>query len=82
MKVDITHAIRYFCAECFGYHISEIKDCTAINCPLFPFRFGKDPYPNKRMEKYKQDPKLWARMRRNQKREDWTGMPENNDNNS
>lgn len=82
MKADVMHAIRYFCAECFGYSISDIEGCTAPNCPLFPFRFGKDPSPHKKMENYRQSAVLWARMRRNQNREDWKGMPENDDSNS
>ena len=31
-------AIRYFCYECMGWQKQEVRNCTAPNCPLFPFR--------------------------------------------
>lgn len=37
-------AIRAFCIECMGGQVREVKDCTAPNCPLYPFRMGKNPY--------------------------------------
>jgi hypothetical protein len=42
-------ANREMCIECMGGRDSEgyqhrIKDCASIDCPLFSFRFGKDPY--------------------------------------
>lgn len=33
-------AIKLFCTECMGWD-SHPKDCTAPNCPLFPFRGKK-----------------------------------------
>lgn len=81
MKRDVMRAIRYQCSECMGYDTSEIVKCTSPSCPLFPFRFGRDPF-RKRTETYKLDVYQWSTMRKNQNREDWKGMPENNDNNS
>jgi hypothetical protein len=34
----ISKAIRYFCYECMGWQKSEVRNCTAPNCPLFPYR--------------------------------------------
>ena len=31
-------AIRFFCYECMGWQKQEVRNCTAPNCPLFPFR--------------------------------------------
>ena len=46
-------AIRLFCFECIGMDrrykkpsppVSDVKGCTDDLCPLFDFRFGKNPY--------------------------------------
>jgi len=36
-------AIREKCLECSCWMIDEVKGCPAMDCVLFPFRFGKDP---------------------------------------
>ena len=36
-------AIRAFCLECVGWSYYEVEKCTSPLCPLFPFRFGKNP---------------------------------------
>ncbi len=46
-------AIRLFCAECFGMDrrykkdqmpIDDIRNCSDPMCPLYDFRFGKNPF--------------------------------------
>lgn len=46
-------AVHLFCAECMGMSrtkkrinipVEDIKGCTDSACPLFEFRFGKDPF--------------------------------------
>ena len=42
-------AIRELCIECMGGRDNEsytklIADCPSSNCPVFSFRFGKNPY--------------------------------------
>ena len=46
-------AIRYFCFECMGWDrrspdsgkpFEDVKNCTDPMCPLYEFRFGKNPY--------------------------------------
>ena len=37
-------AIRAYCLECVGYQPSEVRNCTLKKCPLYPFRFGKNPF--------------------------------------
>lgn len=42
-------AIRQFCLDCIGdgNNYNYVRDCTGWTCPLFPFRFGINPYnPN------------------------------------
>ena len=42
-------AIRAFCLECCGGCSNDVKTCTAPNCPLYAFRFGKNPYIKREM---------------------------------
>ena len=43
-------AIRQFCVECMGgrgsgqNYTKLIEECVSTNCPLYDFRFGKNPY--------------------------------------
>ena len=51
MASEITNpvkAIRAFCMECSCGQTSEVKSCPVHKCPLYPFRFGKNPYRQRR----------------------------------
>ena len=51
MANEITNpvkAIRAYCMECSCGQTSEVKECPVVNCPLYPFRFGKNPYRQRR----------------------------------
>ena len=51
MANEITNpvkAIRAYCLECSNGSTAEIKDCPVYKCPLYPFRFGKNPYRQRR----------------------------------
>jgi len=39
IELDITRnkAIKLFCTECMGWE-GDIKECTSIHCPLYPYR--------------------------------------------
>ena len=37
-------AIRAKCLDCCCANSTEVKLCPASECPLHPFRFGKNPY--------------------------------------
>lgn len=41
-------AIRLKCLDCCCGSANEVKLCTCADCPLFPFRMGKNPYRQKR----------------------------------
>lgn len=47
-KTNPVKAIRDFCLACVGGSPNEVKLCTGVNCALYPFRFGKNPYRNNR----------------------------------
>lgn len=55
-------AIRAKCVECFGGQSNEVKNCTGIKCPLYPYRFGKNPYIQKRELTDDERAQLRARM--------------------
>jgi len=38
VKLIRSLAIRAFCTECLGFGEDHPKNCTSINCPLYPFR--------------------------------------------
>lgn len=40
---SMARAIRKRYLDCSGGFMNEVRDCTATNCPLFPYRFGKNP---------------------------------------
>ena len=41
-------AIRAKCLDCCCEQLNEVKYCPASNCPLHPFRFGRNPFRAKR----------------------------------
>ena len=41
-------AIRAKCLDCCCDQITEVKLCTESDCPLHPFRFGRNPFRTKR----------------------------------
>ena len=42
-------AIREKCLDCCVGQSGEVKMCPAEDCPLWPFRFGKNPYRKREM---------------------------------
>lgn len=49
MQTNPVKAIRQFCLECCGGSSAEVKSCPSINCNLYAFRLGKNPYRSKRV---------------------------------
>lgn len=47
-KHNPVKAIREKCLDCCGGSTLEVKECTAENCPIYPFRLGKNPFRQKR----------------------------------
>ena len=37
-------ALRLRCIDCFGDSANEVRLCTAVQCPAWPFRMGKNPW--------------------------------------
>ena len=36
-------AIRKKCLDCSYYQPKEVRKCTCIDCPIYPYRFGRRP---------------------------------------
>ena len=36
-------AIRAKCLDCCDWQQTEVRECTVIMCPLWPWRMGKQP---------------------------------------
>lgn len=47
MTLSPLKAIRANCLDCVGT-AHEVKICVCTSCPLYPFRFGKNPFRKKR----------------------------------
>lgn len=43
MHLTPVKAIRTKCLDCCCGHPSEVRICTAVKCPLYPYRMGKRP---------------------------------------
>ena len=41
-------AIRQYCFECSGENRAEVRRCSSHDCPLKPFRTGRNPFLKKR----------------------------------
>ena len=46
-KRPILKAIRSNCKDCSGGIYAEVKKCVMIDCPLWPYRFGTNPFRTK-----------------------------------
>lgn len=44
MQTNPVKAIREKCLDCCCGSYTEVSTCTATKCALYPFRFGKNPY--------------------------------------
>ena len=36
-------AIRKKCLDCSCFQPKEVRECTCIDCPIYPYRFGRRP---------------------------------------
>ena len=36
-------SIRKKCLDCSYYQPKEVRECTIIDCPIYPYRFGRRP---------------------------------------
>ena len=61
-NTNILRAIKLKCLDCSTYNINEIKECPVKNCPLYPFRLGKNPFRKRELSEEERN-KLSERMK-------------------
>ena len=57
-------AIRAHCIECMCGSPNEVRLCPIDDCPLFPFRFGKNPFRVKKEYTEEQRAALVAQLQK------------------
>ena len=57
-------AIRAKCIDCTGHERGAVRNCTMADCPLHPFRMGKNTDKVKRELTAEQKAELVARLRK------------------
>jgi hypothetical protein len=62
-KKNPVKAIREKCIDCSCGSTAEVKECTVEQCPLFPYRFGKNPFRQKREMTEEQKKAMGDRLR-------------------
>lgn len=71
MDIKITSplkAIRAKCFDCCGGKYNEIRECGAQSCPLYNYRFGKNPNRKKRVLTPEQKEKMLESLRKGKKK--------------
>lgn len=63
MITNPVKAIRAKCLDCCCGQQNEVKLCPCSDCPLYPFRFGKNPYRTKTSHIYTDEEREAARRR-------------------
>lgn len=56
-------AIRARCVDCCGGSKDEVRKCTAVACPSWPFRMGTSPWRNPRNLSEKQREEMAERLK-------------------
>ena len=54
-NTNVLRAIRLKCYDCSSYQSNEVRECIVTNCPLFPFRLGKNPFRKKELTEEKRN---------------------------
>lgn len=58
-KTNPVKVNREKCIDCCCGNMAEVSRCTAANCPLHPWRMGKNPY-RKQRERTEEEKKALA----------------------
>ena len=51
-------AIRLKCLDCQGEQRGEVRNCASDDCPLWPFRLGKNPFSKRGQHTSEENKKL------------------------
>lgn len=73
--MSLIKAVRAKCLDCCGGNKSVISVCGISNCPLYPFRLGKNPNRTRNMTDEQRQAasermrKAWEKRRKNKEEE-------------
>ena len=62
-KPSPVKAIRMKCLECSGGAYSEVTNCWATKCPLYVYRFGRNPFRTQVIREYTEEERAAIRER-------------------
>ena len=54
-NTNVLRAIRLKCYDCSSQQSNEVRECIVNNCPLYPFRLGKNPFRKKELTEEKRN---------------------------
>ena len=69
-KITPMKAIRMKCLDCCMDQVKEVRLCSAKDCPLHPFRLGKNPYRAKREYTEEERKKIAERLHKSKSESD------------
>lgn len=75
-KTNPVKAIREKCLDCCCGSSNEVSLCTITSCPIHPFRFGKNPFRQKREMTEEQRKAIRDRLKKG--RENYSDSEEEN----
>ena len=61
-------AIREKCLDCCCGNAAEVRKCVAVDCALWPFRMGTNPFRKKRELSHQQKQERTERLRKAKRR--------------
>jgi hypothetical protein len=64
----VLEAVRAKCLHCCVGQVSEVRKCTAVGCPNWPFRMGWNPWRERREMSPEQRKELGERLAAARKR--------------
>lgn len=73
-KIPVLKAVRAKCLNCSAGSAKEVDLCPIDDCPLFPFRYGKDPF-RKKIEMTEEKKAILTERLKNAEKEK-RGLPE------
>jgi hypothetical protein len=63
-KKPLLRAIRARCLDCCAGQPNEVRNCTAVHCPLWPYRMSTDPWRKEPSEAQREHTRTLAAKRR------------------
>jgi hypothetical protein len=76
-KKPLLRAIRARCLDCCADQPNEVRLCTAVTCPLWPYRMATDPWRKEPSEAQREQGRRMARKTADDASEAFSAKDEN-----